>query len=62
MLDELETLNLRGLSYLPVRLGAGLVDLGVTDPYAWTIPELIDRIFDLEEPVLTVIHRDWLAG
>jgi hypothetical protein len=56
MLDELESLNLRGMSYLPVRVGAALIRLGITDPYAWSIPELIDRIFDLEEPLLATMR------
>ena len=60
-LEELEELNLRGRTYLPVRVGTALIDLGISDPYAASISELIDRIFELEEPLLRKVHRDRLV-
>ena len=52
MLDELEELNLQEMTSVPSRVGGHLERLGVTDPYAFSIAELIDRVFELQEPVL----------
>lgn len=56
LLDDLEDLNLRDLVDLPVRIGSALMDLGVDDPYLLTVTELIDRVFDLQEPVLAAVR------
>jgi hypothetical protein len=60
-LEELEELNLRGLTYLPLRVGTALIDIGIRDPYSSSISELIDLIFELEEPLLRKVHRDRLV-
>ena len=56
LLEDLEDLNLRDLVDLPVRIGSALMDLGVDDPYLLTVTELIDRVFDLQEPVLAAVR------
>lgn len=56
VLDELEGLNLRGMTHLPVRLGNQLIELGIDDPYDRTVTELIDRVFELEEPLLSLVR------
>jgi hypothetical protein len=52
VLDELEQLNLHEMTSIPSRVGGRLERLGVADPYGCSIAELIDRVFDLQEPVL----------
>jgi hypothetical protein len=56
VLDDLEDLNLRDLANLPVRVGSALMDLGIDDPYIHSITELIDRVFELQEPVLAAVR------
>jgi hypothetical protein len=60
-LGELEELNLRGMRYLPIRVGTALIDVGISDPYSSSISALIDRVFELEEPLLRKVHRDRLV-
>ncbi len=55
VLDELEGLNLRGMTHLPVRLGNQLIEFGIDDPYDKTVTDLIDRVFELEEPLLSMV-------
>lgn len=52
MLEALEDLNLRDMTSLPTRIGGELQRAGVADPYRWSITELIDVVFDLQEPLL----------
>ena len=56
LLEDLEDLNLQDMAHVPVRIGSALMDLGVDDPYTLTITELIDRVFDLQEPVLVAVR------
>ena len=56
MLDELEDLNLRGMTHLPVRLGNQLIEFGIDDPYDSTVTDVIDQIFELEEPLLSMVR------
>ena len=56
VLDELEGLNLRGMTHLPVRLGNQLIEFGIDDPYDKTVTDLIDRVFELEEPLLSMVR------
>ena len=56
LLDELEDMNVRQVTHLPVRVGRALQKVGVNDPYLWTISDLIDRIFELQEPVLKMLR------
>jgi hypothetical protein len=58
VLDDLEDLNLSDLSEIPVRIGDALIDLGVDDPYLHSITELIDRVFELQEPVLAAVRSE----
>ena len=55
VLGELEALNLKGMTHLPVRLGNQLIEFGVDDPYDKTVTDLIDRVFELEEPLLSMV-------
>ena len=56
LLDQLETLNLFDSRQLPERLVAQLEHLGIDDPSASSVTGLIDRVFELEEPLLALIH------
>jgi hypothetical protein len=56
LLDDLEDLNLNDMGDLPVRIGTTLMDLGVDDAYTLSITALIDRVFDLQEPVLAAVR------
>ena len=56
VLDQLEELNLRDMSHLPVRLGSALQRLGVGNPYHMSITQLIDTVFDMEEPLLEALR------
>jgi hypothetical protein len=63
LLDALEELNLSDRSFVPVRLGTALEDFGVPDPYSRSVTELIDRVFELQEPLLSCIRQSrwWRA-
>ena len=56
LLDQLETLNHFESRRLPERLVAQLEHLGIDDPSASSVSGLIDRVFELEEPLLALIH------
>ena len=56
LLDQLETLNLFDSRQLPQRLVVQLEHLGIEDPSASSVTGLIDRVFELEEPLLALIH------
>ena len=56
ILDDLEDLHLRELSNLPARTASALSDLGVADPHVHSVTELIDRVFELQEPVLAAVR------
>jgi hypothetical protein len=58
VLDDLEDLNLGDLTEIPVRIANALIDLGVDDPYVHSITELIDRVFELQEPVLAAVRSE----
>ena len=58
LLDELEDLNLNGMTCVPTRVGGDLQRNGVDDPYRWSISELIDKVFDLQQPVLERLRTD----
>lgn len=52
ILDELEDLNVKGRTRISVRVCSDLKRMGVDQPNRWSITELIDRVFELQEPVL----------
>jgi len=58
ILDDLEDLNLREMANIPVRLGSALIGFGIDDPYLHSITELIDRVFELQEPVLAAVRSE----
>ena len=58
ILDDLEDLNLGDLTEIPVRIANALIDLGVDEPYLHSITELIDRVFELQEPVLAAVRSE----
>ena len=55
LLDQLEELNLRDRTRVSNRVGRTLEDIGVDNPYSRTVTELMDRVFELQEPLLKVI-------
>jgi hypothetical protein len=57
LLEELEELIFRDMTQLPVRVGSALQRVGVSDPYLWSIPDLLDRIFELQEPILALLRQ-----
>jgi hypothetical protein len=57
LLEELEDLIFRDMTHLPVRVGSALQRVGVSDPYRWSIPDLLDRIFELQEPILAILRQ-----
>ena len=57
LLEELEDLIFRDMTQLPVRVGSALQRVGVSDPYRWSIPDLLDRIFELQEPILALLRQ-----
>jgi hypothetical protein len=58
LLDDLEDLNLNDMTHLPIRIGCDLQDLGITDPYRKSISDLIDRVFELQEPLLQTLRAN----
>lgn len=54
MLDTLEGLNLDGARFLPLSVGSALIDLGINNPYRFSITHLIDIVLDLEKPLLRI--------
>jgi hypothetical protein len=52
LLDALEELNLNDMTCVPTRVGGDLQHYGVADPYRLSIPELIDKVFELQQPLL----------
>jgi hypothetical protein len=55
ILDALEQLNLHDRTELTESLAESLVLLGVEDPYGVTIPQLIERIWAMQQPYLITI-------
>jgi hypothetical protein len=52
LLGQLEELNLRDEVHVSPLVARALEDEGVRNPDAASIPDLIDRIFDIQEPLL----------
>lgn len=52
LLNSLEELNLNDMTCVPTRVGGDLQQYGVDDPYRCSITELIDKVFELQQPVL----------
>jgi hypothetical protein len=59
LLDDLEDLNMKDMTYLPTRIGSVLLRFGVTDPYRWSIAELIEQVFTLQEPLMVNLRDGW---
>lgn len=55
ILDALEQLNLHDRTELTESLAESLVLLGVDDPYGATIPQLIERVWAMQQPYLITI-------
>jgi len=55
ILDALEQLNLHDRTELTESLAESLVLLGVEDPYGVTIPQLIERIWAMQQLYLITI-------
>lgn len=52
VLELLEQLNLHEISTLPDHLAHRLVELGILNPYDFTIPQLIERVWATQQPYL----------
>jgi len=55
ILDALEQLNLHDRTELTEDLAESLVLLGVDDPYSLPIPQLIERVWAMQQPYLITI-------
>ena len=55
ILDALEQLNLHDRTELTEDLAESLVLLGVDDPYGLPIPQLIERVWAMQQPYLITI-------
>ena len=55
ILDALEQLNLHDRTELTEDLAESLVLLGVDDPYGIAIPQLIERVWAMQQPYLITI-------
>jgi hypothetical protein len=55
ILDELEQLNLHDRTELPHNIAESLVLLGVDDPFGIPIPQLIERVWAMQQPYLITI-------
>jgi hypothetical protein len=56
LLDDLEDLNLNEMTHLPNRVGSALRYFGVAEPQRRSISELIDEVFELQEPLLETLR------
>ena len=56
LLDELEELNLNNERRVPSQLANALESEGVQDADMTSVTDLIDRVFDMQEPVLRRIR------
>jgi hypothetical protein len=55
ILDALEQLNLHDRTELTEHLAESLVLLGVEEPYGIPIPQLIERVWAMQQPYLITI-------
>jgi hypothetical protein len=55
LLDHLEELNLRDRKRVSTRVGIALQDVGIENPQARSVSELMDRVFELQEPLLKMM-------
>jgi hypothetical protein len=55
ILDALEQLNLHDRTELTEGLAESLVLMGVEDPYGIPIPQLIERVWAMQQPYLITI-------
>jgi hypothetical protein len=62
LLDQLEELNLRDEVQVSPPVAYALETEGVDDPYVFSVTDLINRVFDIQEPLLALIRdrsRRW---
>jgi hypothetical protein len=62
LLDQLEELNLRDEAQVSPPVAYALETEGVDDPYVFSVTDLINRVFDIQEPLLALIRdrsRRW---
>jgi hypothetical protein len=58
LLDQLEQLNLHEQTQVPIRLTRRLQDLGIRDWAGASVNELIERVLNLQEPLLFTERPD----
>jgi hypothetical protein len=62
LLDQLEELNLHDEEQVSPPVAYALETEGVVDPYVFSVTDLINRVFDIQEPLLALIRdrsRRW---
>ena len=57
LLGQLEELNLRDAVRVSRSIATALESEGVDNPQAFSITDLIDRVFDIQEPLLRSIRE-----
>jgi len=55
ILESLEQLNLHDKTELPDHVAEALVMLGIEQPYSIAIPQLIERVWAMQQPYLITI-------
>lgn len=56
LLDQLEELNLRDALHVSPSVATALEHEGVENPDAVSITDLIDQVFDIQEPLLRLLR------
>jgi hypothetical protein len=55
VLEALEQLNLNEITELPDMIARRLVELGLVNPYDYAIPQLIEKVWALQQPYLITL-------
>ncbi|HEV2953292.1 MAG TPA: hypothetical protein VG015_04320 [Candidatus Dormibacteraeota bacterium] len=55
ILEALEQLNLHDQTELPPRLAERLVELGIGNPRQYTVTQLIEKVWEVQQPYLVTV-------
>jgi len=58
ILEALEQLNLQDRRDLPDMLAIRLIELGINDPRKHTVPQLIEKVWGVQQPYLITLVTD----
>ena len=58
ILEALEQLNLAEKRELPDMLAIRLIELGIQDPRKFTVPQLIEKVWAVQQPFLITLVTD----